>query len=238
MFGLEYPTIIPIIISMIAIGVTIYMWYQLQTTSMDVCPDCIQKYDYLIDKLTNPTTPAYYKLFIDPGTGKPKIEPEQKSDDGTTIIKPAMVGVTAFAAVPPETYIANLKNVYQEKYSKCGGINCNSRKNEWSGMAGKTCTDPNCTEHFDPKNYGLYNDEGIHHIKPENYKGPSASTHGGTGEHYTEIGSNGIPRVDMKDKLREGAPILRGDSSIVPSNNAIVGRSRLRHESLTPGLFY
>lgn len=232
MFGGYIVRFLPMGICIIAIAVTIYMYNLSTQVSESTCEKC--EYKYIYDNKTDENNPVYYAAHL--VGGKPQILKAVPAEGtpGTSEYVPASPDYLAIdikTSIPTdsEQFIPNLKSVYKENFSKCGGINCNSRKNEWEELSGKKCTNPNCLEHFNSKSNGLYSD--VNYIKPENFTT-------GKLEYYTDVGTNGIPRVDMKDKLREGAPILRGDISITPSDMPIVGGSKLRNELLTKALFY
>jgi hypothetical protein len=243
MIGLINVKVISIIISAIAIGATIYMWYQVQDTNnkLSKCNagTCVQKYNGIIDK-TGPT-PVYYTPFYKTGNNKLITTDANGTDPSLQGYTPMMIGVIKSETPPTEGFIPNLTNVYQkERFSTCSSGKCNSRQNEWGNLAGKTCTSPNCSEHFNPRNFGLYEEksgDNINYIQPENFH-PTIKSGTTKSEYYTDVSTNGIPRVDMKDRLRTGSDIIRGDIEIVPTGKPIVGASKLRHESLTPALFY
>jgi len=239
---------IPIIICVICIGIVIYIYYQSKTTSSTATASTLAPvakappaYDILVDKVTDPSNHKYYKLHIDESSSKPIVASVAgKSDEFTVTLKK----IDKPAA---EGFIANLKNLYtNEHFSKCDSGLCNSKQNEWidlSGPSKKSCNSPGCSEHFtkpqkkvtfDTAKNGLYD---AVYIEPESYKTIKSGTN--KQEMYTDLTTTpSYPRVDMKDKLRAGAPILRGDVQIVPTGYPIIGASKLRHEELTPALFY
>ena len=230
MFGGTIARFLPMAICIIAVALTIYMYTLSNEITESTCKKC--EFKYIYDNLTDPVNPVYYSTHL--VDGKPKIIKAVAGvgTPGSSDYVEATLNYLAIdiGNVPADTeqFIPNLKSIYKENFSKCGGAKCNSRNNEWEELSGKKCTNSNCLEHFNPKSNGLYND--VNYIKPEHFKTLK--------ENYTDVSTNGIPRVDMKDKLREGAPILRGDISIIPSNMPIVGGSKLRNEALTQALFY
>lgn len=48
----------------------------------------------------------------------------------------------------------------------------------------------------------------------------------------------GTPKVDMKNPLRRGSDLIRGDVPITYIDSPIVGNSRLHENNLTSALFY
>lgn len=234
MEGKNILTIITIIISMACIAITLFLWYSMNTAGDD--KPCVQRYDALAIKDSDNTTMYYYQFDVN--DSNQTVTHENNNKPGTseytyTTIK--LKGLT-MPPTPTEKYIADLKNIYnKEKYSNCSSGKCNSQYNEWEKhISGKPCTNPNCKEHFNPKKYGLYNEQYPDENKGIVYINPESKTH----EKYNSVLSTGIPKVDLKDKLRGGSSIIRGDVNIVPTGEPVVGVSRFRHESLTPALFY
>lgn len=236
MEGKNILTIITLFIAIACVAITIFLWYTINTNESST--ECIQKYNAIIDDKTDALKPVYYILDFDVNN-KPTIKHYDESGNQVTIndtkYSYSTLKVT-YSGTPPvsESFIPNLKNIYKEKFANCDSGKCNSRHNEWeSSLSSKPCTNPNCKEHFDPKKYGLYDNhtndkQAMVYITPEHSKK----------EMYDNVLSTGIPKVDMKDKLRSGSSIIRGDVPIVPTGKPIVGASRFRHESLTPALFY
>jgi len=237
MEGKNILTIITLFIAIACVAITIFLWYTINTNETPT--ECIQKYNAIIDDKTDTTNPVYYILAVD-AANKPIISHFNADKIAIDNFKDPTYSYSTmnvvYSPTPPssESFIPNLKNIYKEKFANCTSGKCNSRHNEWeSSLSSKPCTNPNCKEHFDPKKYGLYDNpahskQAMVYINPENSKK----------EMYDNVSSTGIPKVDLKDKLRSGSSIIRGDVPIVPTGQPIVGASRFRHESLTPALFY
>ena len=75
-------------------------------------------------------------------------------------------------------------------------------------------------------------------VAPENFSRYSPIEHFETDDNANSKYTPGLPSVDMKNPLRRGSDLIRGDIPIRFVDSPIVGNSRLHENKLTNALFY